>query len=427
MTGHHQDAPVSDNLRPAILPSTTLRQAQERLAQLREQRGTAATQPPFSPTPTETIDAPTAVQQLPAHLGWGSAPLTAVIRHAKQEDGTQAFTDEHRFTNQHICENPCLSVSHSQNATPQKETIILHPDLGLALLREEQTAAGRVWLLLRHLDRTGRGWLTATEARELLTGVESPYRICGERQLRKLLAQGDGLFWIRKDSRIWLRSISKTAGQLGVQRMGGRPVHLPVKALLGGIGDVRAHLYAAFHSGRGGAVNKPIARATLQSLSKVSRRSQRNYEQRAGIRRQRNLAVGELNTDRNRERRGQQQGRALFTFTDEKGKHGPAGREYLAWQLPNSYIGPHTAAPQGRQKRINRELADLFMQGMTGNGQELIDRAHQPQRRFQVNGAQAAKQFNRDGASDLYWPKTGGNGRSQLWHLLPGQSGTNAA
>jgi hypothetical protein len=200
-----------------------------------------------------------------------------------------------------------------------------------------------------------------------------------------------------------------------------------VKALLGGIGDVRAHLYAAFHSGRDGAANKPIARATLQSLSKVSRRSQRNYEQRAGIHRQRNLAVGELNTDRNRERRGQQQGQALFIFTDEKGKHGPAGGEYLAWQLPNSYIGPHTAAPQGRQKQINRELADLFMQGMTGNGQELIDRAHQPQRRFQANGAQAAKQFNRGGASDLYWPQTGRNSRSQLWHLLPGQSGANEA
>jgi hypothetical protein len=200
-----------------------------------------------------------------------------------------------------------------------------------------------------------------------------------------------------------------------------------VKALLGGIGDVRAHLYAAFHSGRDGAANKPIARATLQALSKVSRRSQRNYEQRAGVRRQRNLAVGELNTDRNRERRGQEHGRALFTFTDEKGKHGPAGREYLAWQLPNSYIGPHTAAPQGRRKRINRELADLFMQGMTGNDQELIAPARQPRRRFQANGALAAKQFNRDGASDLYWPQTGGNGRAQLWHLLPGQSGTNEA
>jgi hypothetical protein len=37
---------------------------------------------------------------------------------------------------------------------------------------------------------------------------------------------------------------------LGVERLSGRPVALPLEALLNGIGRFRAELYAAFHSGR---------------------------------------------------------------------------------------------------------------------------------------------------------------------------------
>ena len=35
--------------------------------------------------------------------------------------------------------------------------VIAHPTMLLALLRQHQEAAGRVWLLLRALDTDGRG------------------------------------------------------------------------------------------------------------------------------------------------------------------------------------------------------------------------------------------------------------------------------
>ncbi|MBP9503248.1 MAG: hypothetical protein KBF17_13895, partial [Candidatus Promineofilum sp.] len=38
-------------------------------------------------------------------------------------------------------------------------------------------------------------------------------------------------------------------------------------------------------------------------------------------------------------------------------------------QLPNEYTGPHAVLPRGRMKRLNRALADLFHNGMTGNGE----------------------------------------------------------
>ena len=60
-------------------------------------------------------------------------------------------------------------------------------------------------------------------------------------------------------------------------------------------------------------------------------------------------------------------GRALFHLRDSQGRHGRPGAVYLAWQLPNEYTGPHAALPRGRQKRLNRALADLFHDGMTGN------------------------------------------------------------
>jgi hypothetical protein len=398
--------------------SPELLAAQAKLTQLRAQRRVAAAG--SSPRSTPTACSASPIERLPAHLGWGCTALTAVVRRRTPDASSSEAP-------------PCLgqweerqSGLRCATSSVPADTISLQPAIGLALLREEQAAAGRVWLLLRYLDSVGRGWVTTRQAHGWLTVASSPYRICGDRQLRKLLVQGEGLFWRRRNGRIWLHGLAKTAANLKIRRLSGQPVRLPINALLGSVGVVRAHLYAAFHSSRNHHAAKPIARATLQKLSRVSRRSQRNYEQRAGIRRQRNLAVGELNTDQNREQRGQKQGQALFTFNDNKGKQGSPGKQYLAWQLPNSYIGPHQPAPLGRQKRINRELADLFMQGMTGNGEEMVNCAAVRRRRFQTNGAQAARQFNQNSQHDLYWPRQlGGNGRTQLWHLLPGQMVAN--
>jgi hypothetical protein len=203
---------------------------------------------------------------------------------------------------------------------------------------------------------------------------------------------------------------------LGVRRLVGRPVGLPVSALLGSIGDARAHLYATFHSGRAkeatnyelratssedysslvtrhSSLGAPVSRDTLAALSGACARSQVAYERRAGVCSRSNIALGErvaagMPAGPAEQERAWQRGRALFRLRDHRGLHGRPGATYLAWRLPNAF-GPargHQQRPKGRQKRINRQLADLFTKGMTGNGERI-------EKRFFASGAAAVRNY----------------------------------
>jgi hypothetical protein len=307
----------------------------------------------------------------------------------------------------------------------------LYPDVAAALLRKDLCAPGRVWLLLRHLDMDGRGWVSASTAREQLTKKNAPLRICGWRQLRNLLARGDGLFWARDDGpasegRIWLRSLCKVAAALGIARLRIRPVALPLPILLESIGTVRAHFYASYHSGR--TRNKPIARQTLSDLTGVSRRMQHAYEERAGVKSQENWAVGPEYTKKAAQECAWEHGRAVFRLKDRRGKSGQPGQTYLAWQLPNSYVGPHKPLATTRKKRANRKLVDLFNKGITGNGKKEVGSkgASQDARpiepRFYERGAAAARAYNRSAQNDLCWQSPTTYGQYRVWHVLPAQS-----
>jgi hypothetical protein len=300
----------------------------------------------------------------------------------------------------------------------------------MAMLKQQFVASGRIWLLLHYIDEHGCGWVDIDEARERLTRKAAVHRVCGWRQLRKLLAQGEGVFWERHNNRIWLRSISKIAAALGVQRLSGLPVVLPLDILLQSIGTVRAHFYASFHSGRHGKGNdsepKPVGRERLQQLGHISRRTQRRYERRAYVSCQPNYAITRQYSEENHQEQAWRRGRAVFLFTDYQGKLGRKEATYTAWQIPNSYKGPHDRLAKGQQKRINRELADLYMKGMTGNG-KFSDPERRPQkpklsRCFFANGLKAGKSYNRFPKQDAYWRSNQNRGGGcRLWHLLPAQ------
>ncbi|UCG24373.1 MAG: hypothetical protein JSW55_20005 [Chloroflexota bacterium] len=291
------------------------------------------------------------------------------------------------------------------------------------MLGQEMAAPGRIWLLLRYLDRYGRGWLYVDQVQQRLCGKESDLRVCGRRQLRNLLRQGQGVFWQRDKERLWLRSAARVATALGVERLRARPVSLPLPVLLGGIGQVRAHLYASFHSGRiANAKEKagqPINRATLEKITHVPARTQRFYEQRAGVQSQANIAVGERLTQKNLQERAWRHGRATFPFVDSEGKHGPAGGRYVAWRLPNSYRGPHELSPKGRLKKINRQI-DLVNSRAQGNDHGQADAWLTVDRLFHPSGQEAGRAYNRDRSQDIYYPAGRPRpGRRRLWRVLP--------
>lgn len=393
--------------------SHELQAAQQRLLQLRAQlhasrsetaghqaslfekgQGDEQPSPPFP-----------AITQLPPHLGWESATVTQTLRQKQQRCAPN---------NQAIqLTQPGYTAVSSPHPT-QPKTIKVYPDIAIGLLRAEQVAAGRLWLLLQAVDGQGRGWIGEEAARRWFTGKRALLRFCGVRQLRNLLARGEGIFWVRQNGRIWLRSVTKVAFSLKVPQLKMRPVALPIRVLQQKIGTVRAHLYATFHSSRSRSdqAKKPIARETVAQLTQVQPRTQRRYERKAKVKRQAQFAIGAQATTDNLQARGWEQGQATFQFKDFMGKQGPQGKSYVAWQLPNSYVGPHAQQPKGRQKQINRALTDLFMQGITGNDQRLS-----VTRRFFDNGRLAAKSYLRNPENDHYWRGVD-NGRYQLWQVM---------
>lgn len=312
-----------------------------------------------------------------------------------------------------VVRGPSSVVGDPPLATCASSTVIVHPTILLAILKQDLEAPGRVWLLLRAIDGEGRGWLSVEEARRRLAEKDSPLHICGWRRLRQLLKQGDGIFWQRDaQDRLWLNGAHKIAYKLDCDRLQGFPVELPIQALLGGIQAVRAAFYAAFHGGRD---SKPISRETLESISGIPGRTQLEYDRVARVKRRRNIAIGERHTNENAQERAWRHGRAAFHFIDIEGRQGRAGREYVAWHLPNSYRADYQRRSRGSRKRLNRKLADLVKKGIPGNDERRVERC------FFANGALAARRYNRDPEHDAYWRQenpTRAGGR--LWHVIAG-------
>jgi hypothetical protein len=360
--------------------------------------------------------------ELPDHLGWGSEPLAHAMRAIQARQSVQTSPDTIPATDyfQSKASNGPKKRPLPLLSPDKKGVVKVYPDIAVAMLRQEQAAAGRLWLLLRYLDADGRGVLRVVNLKETLTTSKAPLRLCGWRQLRNLLRQGDGIFWQRDKDSVWLRSAGRVAASLGVSRLNGRPVAMPVKHLLGSIGEARAYLYASFHAGRQSTTErrseqKPIARDTLTELTGLTAESQRGYERRVGVSVSSNYVVGEGTTPSSQEERLWQQGGGAFEFVDHQGGQGRAGKRYIAWQLPNSYTVSLAYRPKGRQKRINRMLSDLFMKGMTGNTQSAIEK------RYFGDGAGAVKAVGKRcrAGDEVFWVQQGtGNGRLRLWHAV---------
>lgn len=293
-------------------------------------------------------------------------------------------------------------------------TVTVHPGILAAMLKQKLEAAGRIYLLLKAIDRQGRGWLAVDEIRCYLTNKNSPLCVCSWRRLRQLFTQGEALFWQRDPhGRLWLKGAHKIAYKLKIGRLQGFPVALPITTLLSGIQAVRAHFYASFHSGRD---DRPISRQRLQVLSDTAPRTQRAYDKIAQVKRCHNLAIGERYTQVAAQERAWKQGRGVFLFIDTQGQQGPPHHKYLAWQLPNSYRGPHDRRAKGSRKRLNRKLAGLVHKGIPGNDGQAIEQVFWP------DGALAAKRYNRNPHHDAYWPyRQSRNRQTRLWAVIVSQ------
>lgn len=403
---------------PVVAPSEALLAAQRRLQDLRDRhRATRPSQPPLDVPKHGRLAIPTPQQALPAalptHLGWESAAVTAVLRRQSAGSGSvasQSWNDMLRPLTGTDAPTP-----EPPAGTPEA-TLTVFPDIALGMLRHNLSAAGRLWLLLRHLDAQGCGRLALEAVRTAVAGRNSRLRVCGPRQLRNLLGAGDGIFWTRDRDRIWLRATAKVAAALDITRLTARPVALPSAILTGPIGALRAHLYASFHSARDAA---PIARETLQRVTAVPARTQRHYEQRLDVDVRANFAIGARAGSTDPQAAAWEQGLGSFTLIDHNGRNGQPGTRYQAWQLPNSYSGPHPRLAKHARKRVNRRLADLQHHGTAGNDQSPTTAIA---RRYAGSGREAAGQITKSGqtaADAIYWPAPGAaDAATGIWYVL---------
>lgn len=337
------------------------------------------------------------IPSLPPHLGWHGPRKQSPVR--QLPNNRQALL----ICTANAAEPVAGAADLPQPETDQNATVKVHPALAGALLHSEQVAAGRIWLLLRHLDRKGQGWITIADARKALTNSAAPLRTCGWRQLRNLLRQGNGVFWQRTRDRIWLYSLMRVASALDIVHFKGIQVKLPVQALSGTIGIVRAHLYAVYHAGRDG---QPISREAIQIQTKVAYSSQRNYEQRTKITSRPNYAILAKYDATTMAEKTWRHGHATFRFTDKHGNHGACNAQYIARQLPNSYYVKHVRPTSRNSKQLNRALKDLSPSGTTGNGKRDTCRIY-----FQQGKAAARAKAT---GHTVYWRST----QPAFWYAL---------
>ena len=151
-------------------------------------------------------------------------------------------------------------------------------------------------------------------------------------------------------------------------------------------------------------------------MSGVAERTQRVYDRLAQVQRQRNLAVGERYSQDAIQERAWAKGRAVFYFVDTKGLQGRAGRDYIAWNLSNSYQAAYQRRSRGSRKRLNRKLADLVNKGIPGNDDKAVEKL------FFSNGALAAKRYNRDSEIDAYWQQEQiVRAGTEIWSVIAGR------
>ncbi len=281
--------------------------------------------------------------------------------------------------------------------TPLPATVRHYPSLGIAFIKNELSAAGRVYLLCQALDQAGRGCLDMRQVRELLSAKSSPWRIVGRRRLRQILIQGEGLLWSRSNDRLWLQSPARVCNALQCGKLQGSPVALPLADLLGGIQQTRAAFLAAWHTGRKN--DKPISQATVQELTGIPSATQRRYMIAAGVKAERQIAVSGANCDQANIQELTYRHGQTFEFRDYKGQQGKRGAVTVAWNLPNIYKPSYQRASSGRLKKLNRVI-DLVLIGARGNGQKV-------EQIFHSKASQAAKAFNRDPQNDAYFPAAG--------------------
>lgn len=375
--------------------------------------GNAPTKPqPPGPTPTP--------KPTPAEINrrLAAVPLPDRQRH---EDPTFAAPPEPpgELPDIYAPKPPETPKKPRKRTKPIPRSIRAYPSLLGALYAAELAPAGKLYMNMRLIDRSGQGWV---DRGELAQWVTKKRKLYGLRNLQIILRQGDGITWDINRGRIYYRAPNRIMTALGAGKLTGLPVMFPTKALLGGQQSYNAAAYKSWHAGR--RESNPITRKAIRKVTGVPESTQRVYDDAAGVKRHKNIAILGEKTKQDYRAAVAERGRCVFTFKDWIGRMGEKDAEYIALNLPNSYETNFKQTAKGRLKKINGRI-DLVNKPAQGNGDDVY-------RLYYQDGGAAGKAYNQDPSHDHYFkqqgtlvrtaskkPKLAGVG---LWAMLPGQS-----
>jgi len=117
-------------------------------------------------------------------------------------------------------------------------------ELNLEAMRRRQERPYMVWLILRHLDRQGSGWVFARDLRRFM----EKHRLCHRQTLWRALKQGEGKLWIRSGARLSYKGLLELALDWGLE-LRRHPVYLPIEGF-GALARFRRALVASFFANK---------------------------------------------------------------------------------------------------------------------------------------------------------------------------------
>jgi len=262
------------------------------------------------------------------------------------------------------------------------------PEIGRMAIALNLAAQHRIWALMRH-HGGAQSWIWRDDLEAQLAGIGITYN---PRYLRRLLRQGNGLFWgmACRGRKIFYRSAAHVGAMLvRLAKREGRP-ELYETNLPGGrdvwvlvpvdLGEWEARIYAAWMTWRGGP---EIARDTLAILFGRCPDTFRQWEKRLG---------GWLKVRMN----------IAQSTCQDPAQLPPYASQYLTWnnvrrfrwQLPNTYLSAFRLHKHKGSARKRREQAgyaafgqpvdDDKAQSRSGNPRAgwWFDRSHRSQRRY---------------------------------------------
>lgn len=146
-------------------------------------------------------------------------------------------------------------------------------NLGFAALREHDECSYRLWLLLRHLDTDGRGWVTTTD----LAAFVAEHDLWHPQSTWRHLKAGQGRWWWQWRDMVFYAGLQRTCDRLDAYEY-SNPVLIPVEAFRS-IGKFRAALLASMFAKKA----RTISLATLSRLTGRSRRTVASWAKRAKL------------------------------------------------------------------------------------------------------------------------------------------------